>query len=81
MLWTGFLNLQICYWILDLDYARLEDYLLILCVFVEREVAERSILIKNMIEDIGDQAINEAIPIPNVCLKIRLRQEILTLCS
>ena len=54
--------------------------LLMLCAFVEREVAERSILIKNMIEDIGDQAINEAIPIPNVGLKIRLRQEILTLC-
>lgn len=33
---------------------------------VEREVAERSILIKNMMEDIGDQAISEAIPIPNV---------------
>ncbi|MCJ1256641.1 hypothetical protein MMC24_004465 [Lignoscripta atroalba] len=33
---------------------------------VEREVAERSILIKNMMEDVGDQAMNEAIPIPNV---------------
>ena len=33
---------------------------------VEKEVGERSILIKNMIEDIGDQALNEAIPIPNV---------------
>lgn len=33
---------------------------------VEREVAERSILIKNMMEDIGDQAANETIPIPNV---------------
>lgn len=32
----------------------------------EREVAERSILIKNMMEDIGDQAMTEAIPIPNV---------------
>ena len=32
----------------------------------EREVAERSILIKNMMEDIGDQAMAEAIPIPNV---------------
>lgn len=32
----------------------------------EREVAERSILIKNMLEDIGDQAMTEAIPIPNV---------------
>ena len=32
----------------------------------EREVAERSILIKNMMEDIGDQTIGEAIPIPNV---------------
>ncbi|MCJ1302649.1 hypothetical protein MMC08_005453, partial [Hypocenomyce scalaris] len=33
---------------------------------VEREVAERSILIKNMMEDVGDQATTEAIPIPNV---------------
>ena len=32
----------------------------------EREVAERSILIKNMMEDIGDQTVGEAIPIPNV---------------
>ena len=35
-------------------------------ITVEREVAERSVLIKNMMEDIGDQAVNEAIPIPNV---------------
>lgn len=34
---------------------------------VEKDVAERSILIKNMIEDVGDEAITEAIPIPNVC--------------
>jgi len=33
---------------------------------IEREVAERSILIKNMMEDIGDQTVGEAIPIPNV---------------
>jgi len=33
---------------------------------VDREVAERSILIKNMLEDVGDQASNEPIPIPNV---------------
>ncbi|MCJ1483878.1 hypothetical protein MMC06_004046 [Schaereria dolodes] len=33
---------------------------------VEREVAERSILIKNMMEDVGEQAMTEAIPIPNV---------------
>ena len=32
---------------------------------VEREVAERSILIKNLLEDIGDNG--DAIPIPNVC--------------
>ena len=31
---------------------------------VEREVAERSILIKNLLEDIGDNG--DAIPIPNV---------------
>lgn len=29
-------------------------------------MAERSILIKNMLEDIGDQAMEEDIPIPNV---------------
>ena len=41
---------------------------MIICLFhfPERDVAERSILIKNMMEDIGDQAMNEAIPIPNV---------------
>ncbi|KAJ6010458.1 hypothetical protein N7451_001870 [Penicillium sp. IBT 35674x] len=33
-------------------------------VTVERAVAERSILIKNMLEDLGDSG--EAIPIPNV---------------
>ncbi|KAL6712816.1 hypothetical protein ACLMJK_009657 [Lecanora helva] len=33
---------------------------------VERTVAERSILIKNMMEDIGEQTMNEAVPIPNV---------------
>ena len=32
----------------------------------EKAVAERSILIKNMMEDIGDQTMNEAVPIPNV---------------
>ncbi|KAL9099294.1 MAG: hypothetical protein Q9163_005181 [Psora crenata] len=35
-------------------------------IVVEREVAERSILIKNMMEDVGEQAMTEAIPIPNV---------------
>ncbi|KAK3322250.1 negative regulator sulfur controller-3 [Apodospora peruviana] len=34
---------------------------------VERCVAERSILIKNMLEDVGDEVVgNDAIPIPNV---------------
>ncbi|GAD97922.1 sulfur metabolite repression control protein C [Paecilomyces variotii No. 5] len=33
-------------------------------ITIEREVAERSILIKNMLEDLGDSG--EAIPIPNV---------------
>ncbi|KAJ5539120.1 hypothetical protein N7513_007452 [Penicillium frequentans] len=37
-------------------------------VTVERAVAERSILIKNMLEDLGDSG--EAIPIPNVRLAI-----------
>jgi S-phase kinase-associated protein 1 len=34
-------------------------------ISVERDVAERSILIKNLLEDIGDNG--DAIPIPNVC--------------
>jgi len=33
---------------------------------VDRAVAERSMLIKNLIEDLGDEAINSPIPIPNV---------------
>lgn len=33
---------------------------------VERKVAERSILIKNLLEDLGGDN-EEAIPIPNVC--------------
>jgi S-phase kinase-associated protein 1 len=32
---------------------------------VERKVAERSILIKNLLEDLGGES-NESIPIPNV---------------
>ncbi len=39
--------------------------LLILFPPTEREVAERSVLIKNMLEDIGDGN-NGTIPIPNV---------------
>ncbi|KAJ9165458.1 E3 ubiquitin ligase complex SCF subunit scon-3 [Coniochaeta hoffmannii] len=33
---------------------------------VDRAVAERSVLIRNMLDDLGDDQINEAIPIPNV---------------
>ncbi|KAL2017134.1 hypothetical protein VTK56DRAFT_2556 [Thermocarpiscus australiensis] len=33
---------------------------------VDRVVAERSLLIKNLIEDLGDEAVNSPIPIPNV---------------
>ena len=36
-------------------------------IVLEREVVERSVLIKNMMEDLGDQPITDAIPIPNVC--------------
>lgn len=36
------------------------------CPSVDRDVAERSILIKNMLEDLGES--DEAIPIPNVSL-------------
>jgi len=32
----------------------------------DRQVAERSMLIKNMMEDLGDEAISTAVPIPNV---------------
>ncbi|CAL8582067.1 MAG: hypothetical protein L6R36_000484 [Xanthoria steineri] len=35
-------------------------------IAVDRDVAERSILIKNMMEDLGDGIMAEAIPIPNV---------------
>ncbi|KAI0481817.1 E3 ubiquitin ligase complex SCF subunit scon-3 [Xylaria cf. heliscus] len=33
---------------------------------VERAVAERSMLIKNMLEDLGDSALTQTVPIPNV---------------
>ncbi|MCJ1472804.1 hypothetical protein MMC13_001453 [Lambiella insularis] len=33
---------------------------------VDKEVAERSVLIKNLLEDVGDGSTTEAIPIPNV---------------
>ncbi|KIV91644.1 E3 ubiquitin ligase complex SCF subunit sconC [Exophiala mesophila] len=33
---------------------------------VDRDVAERSVLIKNMVGDLGEEGITEAIPIPNV---------------
>lgn len=33
---------------------------------VEKDVAERSVLIKNMVGDLGDEAMTEPIPIPNV---------------
>ena len=35
---------------------------------LEREIVERSVLIKNMISDLGDEPLADAIPIPNVCL-------------
>jgi len=35
-------------------------------IMVDRHVAERSLLIKNMIDDIGDEALSTPIPIPNV---------------
>jgi len=34
---------------------------------VQRPVAERSILIKNLLEDLGGES-DESIPIPNVCI-------------
>ncbi|KAI0602859.1 S-phase kinase-associated protein 1A [Biscogniauxia sp. FL1348] len=33
---------------------------------VEKPVAERSLLIKNMLEDLGESAVGQTIPIPNV---------------
>jgi S-phase kinase-associated protein 1 len=33
---------------------------------VDKDVAERSLLIKNMLEDLGEGAVGQAIPIPNV---------------
>lgn len=33
---------------------------------VNKADAERSLLIKNMLEDLGDAAVSETIPIPNV---------------
>lgn len=45
----------------------------------EREVAERSILIKNMLEDVGESATADAIPIPNVgCLDMMVRNSSVT---
>lgn len=35
-------------------------------ISIDRAVAERSMLIKNMMEDLGDEASNQAVPIPNV---------------
>jgi hypothetical protein len=37
----------------------------------EKKVAERSLLIKNMLEDLGDAAISQTIPIPNVSAVLR----------
>lgn len=47
-------------WVQSNDGANIE---------IERAVAERSMLIKNLIEDIGDTGITKdtPIPIPNVC--------------
>lgn len=35
-------------------------------IHVDKDVAERSLLIKNMVGDLGEEAMTEAIPIPNV---------------
>ena len=32
----------------------------------DRDIAERSVLIKNMVGDLGEESITESIPIPNV---------------
>ena len=42
---------------------------------VDRAVAERSMLLKNMIDDLGEEAIgSNPIPIPNVSLFLKLLQ-------
>lgn len=40
--------------------------LLLALTDTDRDVAERSVLIKNMVGDIGEEAMTEPIPIPNV---------------
>lgn len=35
-------------------------------LYIDKQVAERSLLIKNMLEDLGESALSETIPIPNV---------------
>lgn len=35
-------------------------------ISVDKDVAERSVLIKNMVSDLGEEAMTEPIPIPNV---------------
>jgi S-phase kinase-associated protein 1 len=39
---------------------------------IERNVAERSMLIKNMMEDLGEAAMTQSVPIPNVSTSISL---------
>ena len=48
-------------------------------ITVDKEVAERSVLIKNMVGDLGEEATSDAIPIPNashlhcaLCLHVKL---------
>jgi hypothetical protein len=47
-------------------------YLTYTDIRLAREVAERSVLIKNIVGDLGEEALSEAIPISNVCLSNRL---------
>jgi S-phase kinase-associated protein 1 len=37
-------------------------------ITVNRDVATRSVLIKNLIEDLGEAATSEPVPIPNVSI-------------
>lgn len=45
---------------------------------LDRDVAERSLLIKNLLEDMGEEAANEPIPLPNVCVFSSLSVLVLT---
>lgn len=50
-----------------------------MCENTERDVAERSLLIKNMLEDLGGA--NEEIPIPNVSYPFEVKWPLVTIAN